>query len=155
VSRAVEQDASDWERVEHSDFRVSISYPAVTPQGHAVDRAEEKVEGHPVAGDFERVHLSSPESGELYVELARFPDRTPADEYAAHQPYLAQRFGEDAVSELAESSFAGRSAWTYGIRWDEGERSVLLLEVEGDTYRVIYDPRSELNARVLATLTVD
>jgi hypothetical protein len=30
---------------------------------------------------------------------------------------------------------------------------VLLVQVAGETYRIIFDPRSELNARVIATLT--
>jgi hypothetical protein len=154
VSRAVHSEASGWERLARPGFTVTLEYPAVTPRGHAVKREEGRVEGHPIAGDFERVHLSSPESGELYVELARFANRTPADEYREHRPYLAQRFGDDAVSALAETTLGDRPAWVYDFRWDEGERSVLLLAVGGDTYRVIHDPRSELNARVLATLTV-
>jgi hypothetical protein len=47
-----------------------------------------------------------------------------------------------------------RHAWTYGFRWERGERVVLLLQVDDDTYRVIHDPRSELNAEVVATLRV-
>jgi hypothetical protein len=100
------------------------------------------------------VHLSSPDSGELYVELARFPGRSPDDEYRGHYPHLASRFGGEAVAALAETTYAGRPAWTYSFRWDEGERAVLLLEVAGDTYRVIYDPRSDLNREVLDTVTV-
>jgi hypothetical protein len=150
----VKQQTTDWERLEHPGFSVAFSYPSVTPQGYLVERAAERVEDHPVAGDFERVHLSSPDSGELYFELAHFADRTPVDEYRTHQPSLAHRFGSNAVSSLTETTFGGRAAWTYDIKWDAGERSVLLLAVGGSTYRVIYDPRSELNARVLATLTV-
>jgi hypothetical protein len=111
------------------------------------------VEGHPVAGDFERVHLSSPD-GELYVEVARVANRTPQEEYDGHRPYLVQRFGREAVTGLTKTVFGEREAWTYGIRWDGGERSVLLLQVGVDTYRLIHDPRSELRARVVATLTV-
>lgn len=144
----------EWERFRRPGFRVAFDFPAVTPLGHAVARAEERVQEHPVAGDFERVHLSAPDSGELYVEVTRFPDCTPADEYRVHQPYLVQRLGSDAVDNLAETALGHRTAWTYGFRWNEGERSVVLLQVGPDTYRVIYDPRSELNTRILATLTV-
>jgi hypothetical protein len=151
---AVELEATDWEQLMRPGFKVLISYPAVTPLGHTVERLEEHVEAHPVAGDFDRIHLSTPASGELYVELARFVDRTPADEYRLHQASLAQRFGADAVSALRQTTFGERRAWAYDFRWDEGERSVLLLEVGCDTYRVIHDPRSELNTRVLATITV-
>jgi hypothetical protein len=34
------------------------------------------------------------------------------------------------------------------------ERAALLLQVGEDTYRVIFDPRSELNDQVIATFTI-
>lgn len=141
-----------WQRFARPGFRVEFSYPAVTAQGHAVGRVEEQAVDH--RGDIERIHISSREGGELYVEVVRFRDLAPQDEYLRHRPYLERRFGADAVSELTETSLLGRPAWAYGFRWDEGERFALLLQVASDTYRVIYDPRSELNAEVLATLTV-
>jgi hypothetical protein len=125
-------------------FRVDLSYPAITPQGHAVERAAHT----------DLVHLTSPGSRELYVELARFRGLAPEDEYARHRPYLEQRFGEGSVTELSETRVGDRPAWTYGFRWDDGERAVLLLQVDDDTYRVIHDPRSELNAEVVATFRV-
>ena len=134
----------DWQPAAPTGFRVDLSYPAVTPQGHAVDRVE----------DEERVHLTSPGSRELYVELARFPGFSPEDEYGRHRPYLEQRFGEGAVTELTETRVGDQPAWAYGFRWDGGERAVLLLHVGDDTYRVIYDPRSDLNAEAVATLRV-
>jgi len=150
----VKPESPDWQRFTRLGFRVEFSYPSVTPRGHAVERSEDAIEGHPVAGDFERVHLSSRDSRELYVELARFPDRTPQDEYRLHLPYLEQRFGADSVTALTETSLRGWPAWAYGFRWDDGERSVLLLQVKRDTYRIIYDPRAGLTTRVLATLTI-
>ena len=144
----------DWERFTYPGFKVEFLYPAVTPQGHEVERLEERIEGHPVVGDYERVHLTSRGSEELYVEVARFPERTPRDEYELHRPHLTRRFGGGSVSELTETKLGQLRASAYGFRWDEGERSVLLLHVAGDTYRVIHDPRSALNAQVLATLTV-
>ena len=33
-------------------------------------------------------------------------------------------------------------------------RKAVVLQVGRDTYRVIYDPRSELNDQVIATLTI-
>ena len=143
---------SDWQRFTHPRFRVEFSYPSPTPQGHEVERNEQRVQHH--RGDMERVHLSSPTSGELYFELARFAGITPQDEYANHRPYLEQRFGSGAVTELNETTLLGWPAWTYGIQWPEAERAVLLLQLEADTYRVIYDPRSELNDQVVATLTI-
>ena len=131
---------------------MEFSYPAVTPQGHAVERTEERIRDH--RGDLERIHLTSRESRELYLEVVRFRDLAPQDEYLRHRPHLEQRFGADSVTELTETSLREWPAWAYAFRWDDGERSVLLLQVDGGTYRIIYDPRSELNAEVIATLTI-
>ncbi len=125
---------------------MQFSYPAVTPLGHDVTRNDEPF------GDFPRVHLSSPESQELYVEVVRFTGLSPEDEYREHRRYLEQRFGADAVTALTETTLANQPAWTYAFRWPDGERAVFSLSVAGDTFRFIYDPRSELNAHVLATV---
>ena len=130
-------------------FRVTLDFPSVTPQGHAVERVAVE---RPVGG--RGVHATSPGSDELYVELVRFRDLAPEDEYVGHRPFLEQRFGAGAVTELTQTTVRGLPAWSYGIRWEDGERSVLLLGVDDDTYRVIHDPRSPLNADVVATLRV-
>ena len=58
---------------------------------YEVEVKEERAHDH--RGEMERVHLSSPESAELYVEVARFVGITPQDEYANHGSYLKKRFG--------------------------------------------------------------
>ena len=130
---------------------VEFSYPDPTPQGQPVARNEESFRG------YARVHLSSTDRQELYLEVVLFHDLEPQEEYLQHRPYLERRFGPDSVTALTETNLRERQAWVYAFRWDEegrpGERSVLLLRVAGNTYRIIYDPRSELNARVIATLT--
>jgi hypothetical protein len=40
------------------------------------------------------------------------------------------------------------------FRWEDSERSVLSLEVDGDTYRILWNSRSELNSQVAATVVV-
>jgi hypothetical protein len=143
---------SNWERLAHPGFRVELSYPAVTPEGRPVERTDERIKDH--RGDMERVHLTSRDGRELYVEVARFRGLEPEDEFLNHRRSLEQRFGADSVTELTETTLGGQPAWAYSFRWDDGERSVLLLQVGGDTYRVIHDPRSALNDEVIATLTV-
>jgi hypothetical protein len=130
-------------------FRVALDFPSVTPQGHAVERVAVE---RPLGG--RGVHVTSPGSAELYVELVRFRDLAPEDEYLNHRPFLEQRFGPGAVTELTQTTLGGIPTWSYGIHWKDGERSVLLLQIEDDTYRVIHDPRSPLNADVVATLRV-
>jgi hypothetical protein len=143
------QDGASTLGVVEPGFRVALDFPSVTPQGHAVERVAVE---RPVGG--RGVHVTSPGSAELYVELVRFRDLAPEDEYLNHRPFLEQRFGPGAVTELTQTTLGGIPAWSYGIHWKDGERSVLLLQVEDDTYRVIHDPRSPLNADVVATLRV-
>jgi hypothetical protein len=147
----VESEPPDWRRFTRPEFAIEFSYPAVTPRGHTVERNEEPFR------EYARVHLSSPDGPELYLEVVRFHDLAPPDEYQHHRPSLEKRFGADSITALTETTLRGRPAWAYAFRGDEAERSVeravLLLEIGGDTYRVIYDPRSALNAQVLATLT--
>jgi hypothetical protein len=129
-------------------FGISFTYPDPTPQGHPIERKDDD------RGDVQRIHLSSPSSGELYFEASRFVGLAPQGEYARHRPYLEQRFGEGSVTELSEAKLSERPAFRYGFEWTEGERAVLLLPVARDTYRFIYDPRSPLNEEILATVTV-
>jgi hypothetical protein len=139
---------SDWRRFEHPGLNVVFSYPEVTPTGQRVERRDDEA----------RVHLMTSDRRELYFEVARFSNLTPQDEYEQHRPYLEQRFGDRSVSALSETTLAQGRAWRYDFGGPEGEgrleRSALLVEVAPDTYRIIYDPRSELNQRVLDTVTV-
>ena len=142
---------SRWKRFARPGFLIGFSYPDPTPNGHAVDRDEKSFRG------YERVHLSSRDRRELYLEVVRFHDLTPEVEYLEHKPYLAGRFGEDSISSLTGASLQDWPAYAYSFGWTEAERpverSVLLLVVAGETYRIISDPRSALNARVIATIT--
>ena len=58
------------------------------------------------------------------------------------------------MTPLNETTFGDLPAWAYGFRWSGGERSVLSLKVERDTYRILWNPRSHLNSQVVATLVV-
>ena len=142
----------NWERFRNERFALEFSYPSPTPQGYEVEVTEERAHDH--RGDMERVHLSSPESAELYFEVARFVGITPHDEYANHGSYLKKRFGAGSVSELTETTLLERPAWTYGLRWPGHDRSVILLPLSSDTYRIIYDPHSTLNDDVIATFEI-
>jgi hypothetical protein len=148
----VGSESADWRRFTRGGFGVEFSYPAVTPQGQAVEQNDEPFR------DYARVHLSSPDRQELYLEVVRFHELAPEDEYLSHRPFLEERFDADSITALTQTSLRGRPAWTYGFGWNEGdramERSVLLLRVGRDTFRIIYDPRSDLNTEVIATLTI-
>jgi hypothetical protein len=121
----------------------------VTPQGRPVEITEDEHDGA------NRVHLTALEGGEVYLELVRFPDLQPPEEYARHRAYLVGRFGPEAVSELTPSTLRGRPAFTYTFRGNGLERAVLSFPVGRDTYRIVSDPRARLNDDIIATVSID
>lgn len=141
-------DQSTWQEFTRPGFRLRFRYPTVTPQGRLVHRVDDQ------RGDSIRVHLTARDSQELYVEVARFPTLSPHQEYARHRAYLEQRGGLEAIADLTEARLGQWPAWAYAFRWEQRERSTLLLPVGQDTYRIIHDPRSPLNALVLATVAI-
>src|SRR6476619_760040 len=109
-------DKADWQEFVRPGFKVRFSYPTVTQQGRVVDRVDEERNGAV------RVHLTSRDSQELYLEVFYFPNLTPREEYLRHRPYLEQRFGANSTPELSEKSLGQLPAWAYAFHWDQGER---------------------------------
>jgi hypothetical protein len=101
------------------------------------------------------VHLTAREGDEVYLELVRFPDLQPLDEYERHRAYLVGRFGPDAVSELTRSTLRGWPAFTDAFRGTGLERAVLSFQVGRDTYRIISDPRARLNGDIIETVSIN
>ena len=134
-----------WQLFTDPRFELRFHYPATTPQGHSVEKTEDQHD------DVLRVHLVSRDSQELYFEVVEYPNLLPREEYEQHRAYLEQRFDDLAITELQETSLALLPAYAYSFKWDQGERAVLLIPKDQATYRVIYDPRSPLNAQVLST----
>jgi hypothetical protein len=143
----VEGTGGRWQRFARPDFGLEFSYPEVTPKGQAVERDDEPFR------EYARVHLSSPDREELYLEVVRFHDLAPEEEYETHRFYLDRRFGENAVSVLTETSLHGRRAWAYSFRWEDRERAVTLVRANSETYRIIHNPRSSLNDDLIASIT--
>jgi hypothetical protein len=142
-------DQRGWLEFSRPAFRLRFLYPAVTPRGRPVEITEEEHDGA------HRVHLTAREGDEAYLELVRFPDLQPPEEYARHRAYLVGRFGPEAVTELTQSSLRGWPAFTYAFRGTGLERAVLSLQVGRDTYRIISDPRVQLNDDIIATVTIE
>jgi hypothetical protein len=140
-------DSGGWRTFDDERFELRLRYPDPTPEGRAVTVSE----GGYTEGL--RMHFASAQR-ELYVEVVRFSPMAHEDEYRRHRAYLEGRFGERAVTKLAEATLAGRPAHTYAFSWPEGRRVALLLSTAAWTYRVIYNPDSELNARVIETFEV-
>jgi hypothetical protein len=141
-------DTAAWQLFEHPEFRLRFRYPAVTPEGRTVERTESR------HGSDLRVHLTTHDRAEVYIEVSLFRGLAPVDEYARHQPYLEQRFGKGATSPLTETSLLGQPTWTYDFHWDQGRRAVYLFQVGNDTYRILHNPNFPLNREMMSTLAI-
>jgi hypothetical protein len=139
---------ADWQQFSDPDLALRWRYPAVTPEGHAVDRLEEERYG------VRRVHLTSRDSLELYFEVRRYPALAPGTAYEGQRAELAQRFEHEGftITPLEATQLAGRLALTYSFQWSQRARVALLVAEGPALYRLIYDPLSDLNAQVLATV---
>jgi len=139
---------SEWQVFTHPVLQLRFSYPAVTPLGHAVEIEEQQ------SAESSRAHLISRPAREVYFEVGRYNDLSAQEEYVRHKSYLLQRFEGEvfSISELQEASLGGQTAYRYVLEWSDRERVVLLAQRGNPVYRVIYDPRSPLNAQILGTL---
>jgi hypothetical protein len=137
-----------WVLFSDPNFQLRFSYPAPTPQGHPVEKLEDRRD------DAVRVHLSSEGSQELYFEVVRFRDLAPQAEYERHKVALGQRSDGVTITELSETRLNSLPAYTYSFKWPHRQRAAILIPKDQDTYRVIYDPLSPLNADILSSVAL-
>lgn len=131
-----------WQTFTFPGFELQFQYPQTTPSGHAVDMDEI------------RVHFRSRESPELYFEVSRHLHLSADAVYEREKGFIMDRLKECEVSALKPITFASQPAYEFSFRWTDGERAVILIEKQEYLYRVIYDPRSQLNLQVLATIQI-
>jgi len=136
----------DWQEFRDAKFTLLFKVPEATPQGHFVDKTEGE------QGESIRVHFTSRDSKELYFEVTKYEALTPQTEYQQHRTNLEKRFSKFSITELKEIDWKSLSAYEYSFEWDQGKRSIILVEWDHATYRFLYDPRSPLNLQVLSTV---
>lgn len=137
---------NDWQQFKDPALSLVLHYPEKTLQGDPVDRTESRHD------ESARVHLISRSSRELYVEVTKYRALPAQEEYSQHRRSLGQRFSEFKISELKEITWKSMPAYEYAFEWNEGARSVILVERNGATYRFLYDPLAPLNLQVLSTV---
>ena len=135
-----------WELFANDQFALQFRHPIVTAQGEPVERIESRAEG------MLRVHILSPQMRELYFEVPKYPHLPAKLEYQQHKQSLEQRFSEFNISDVKEIAWKSLSAYEYSFEWNEGLRTVILVERKDGTYRILFDPRSPLNLEVWSTL---
>jgi hypothetical protein len=133
---------NSWERFPNCllDLGVRLRFPAKTR------------DGQPVELDDIRVHARSAGSDDVYFEISRHAGTTAAQVHAQEKQRIEGVYSERSVGELSETTFAKGAAFEYRIQWPEAERAVMLVERRGWVYRVLYNPRSELNRDIVSTI---
>jgi hypothetical protein len=128
-------------------FELRFRYPARTPGGAPVELS------HSAPEEPARVHLKAAGGREVYFEVTRYSNVLATQHYAEMAQYTRRRRDELAVSDLEPTRCAGRPARRFRLYRGRLEREVILIECGESLYRLLYDPRSPLNADILASVT--
>ena len=99
-----------------------------------------------------RVLFASRDGRELYFEITKYFDLPVQVEYKRHKESLKKRLEQFSTSDLKEIRWMSQPAYEYSFKWNHGARIVRLIETENATYRILYDPKSPLNAQILSTI---
>lgn len=139
---------NNWQIFSNPEFKLQFKYPGPTPKGFAVEKVGNQCD------DALRVHISSKESSELYLEIIKFQNLEPKEEYERHKAYLIQNLEGLTITKLQRSQIGPYSAQSYNFTLPARERKVFLLQKGEVTYHIIFDPLSELNHQVITTIEI-
>lgn len=137
-----------WRTIADEEHGYSLRLPLETPTGQRVRISREKSAGR------HRVHASSRDESELYVEIVSFPGlidhRKAVDD---QREFLLARSPNGVVTPAEPSFFGSRPSVSFLF---EGEldgkfklRRIRFVDSATRTFRIAYDPGSELNQEIL------
>jgi hypothetical protein len=154
VRRHEGQPVADSTMISDPEHNWSTRVPDVTPSGQAVEILKGQREG------MHRVHAHSPDECELYIEIVSYPTTIDHDVAVAEQKaFLSTRSSDSGIGETKRSEFHGFGATEFHFegtlqgRWKV--RRFVFVDSPIRTYRVIHDPRSDLNERTLESLVIE
>jgi len=135
-----------WKVLSHPKLSITLQYPDPTPQGHSVSINERLG-----IGSF-RIHLTSDDSDEVYFEIGQYFN---LPRQSAVETFLNEITVGGAgikIGETVEIQFASTVACQFSVQWPEKTRLILFIEQGETLYRIIYNPASPINKKVLETL---
>lgn len=141
-------------RIPDPGLGYSIRVPERTPSGHPVEILTLDREG------IHRVHARSPDESEVYFEVTSYPTLVDHDQAAVDQKsFLSTRSADARMTSSSrtlvhflpatEFRFEGTLQGRYKVR------RFVFVDSQIRTYRIVYDPRSGVNERILESLEVD
>lgn len=133
-----------WQLFTRPNFKLTFRYP---------DGAHLVATENPELG-VTRVHLSITDNSALYFEVAHSPRLEAEAEYQQHKMALAKNLALEnfSITDLQAAQFGSRLAYKYAFSWGQRSRAVVLVPQAPALYRLLYDPFSDLNEKVLSTI---
>jgi hypothetical protein len=131
------QDGSGWQ------FQI----PEVTAQAQTTEITRETHKG------MIRVHAHTPDLYELYFEVVSYPGKL--DHRALiekHKPFFEMKFTIVSFSEVNTGPFKKLQTTEFTFESGEKTRRIIYIEDANRSYRVIFNPLSNLNLDVLNSL---
>jgi len=136
-----------------SEHNYSLRIPTTTPSGQPVEiLKDQRTAAH-------RIHAQSPDASELYFEIVSAPGLINHEEAVAQQKaFLSSQSSDAAITATKQSVVRSFGATEFDFegtlegRWKV--RHFIFLDSAIRTYRIIYDPRSEVNEQILDSLVI-
>ena len=133
------------------EHEYSLSLPKTTPNGQTVTiQSGERDEVHVM-------HIESPDQSDLYFEITTYPTLLDHNTLAEEQQaFLRGHCADGRLSDVRHGKLAGHTGTTFdfggtlGSHWKD--RRFLFIDGPRRTYRIVYDPTSDLNEWVLRSL---
>ena len=143
--------APEWIVVADEEHGFSLRIPARTPSGRSVEIEQAARDG------VGRVHAHSSDGSELYVEVVAYPGLIDHREATNEQrTSLSGRAPDRHLTRVRTTTLGGLPGTAFRFTGTlGGQRTVrrfVFIDSADRTCRVIYDPTSSLNRRVLRTL---
>ena len=136
----------DWISYSHQSLSVTLRYPNPTPSGNSVSIREISSQS-----SF-RAHFVSDGSNDVYFEVARYSSLTAEQAINDFLKDVSQRINGLEASDVEVFMFRSYPAHRFTIHWAAKERVVLFIEKDDALYRIIHDPTSMINKRMLESI---
>ena len=134
-------------------FEYSVWIPVETPSGQKVAIQSGERDGRHM------MHAETPDQSEFYLEVLAYEGRLNHSSLAEDQrQFLAEHSGDGTTSEPVIESIFDLSGTTFQFegtlqgKWKV--RKFLFVDGPNRTYRVVHDPRSELNKQAMQSLAL-
>ena len=132
-----------WKTLLSQELQVELNYPDPTPDGFEVLIYER------VTDTSYRAHLISEGSDEVYFEVGVYQDLPVRQAVELFLADVSQRIEQLQAKEVRETTFAGFPAYQFSIQWPGKERIIIFIDRGDILYRIIHDPVSLINKKIL------